>query len=168
MIMRIIKHMLFYAIGVAGLGAPLSAVLAQEAASAKMGETISSDEIVVTARKREELISAVPIAVSAFTGDQLRAQGVASVADIANLAAGVVLREDVAGRASPSIVIRGIGFDDFRSNGNPAVAVNIDQVYFGSNALLSGAIFDIERVEIVKGPQGTLYGRHSRRVECDQ
>jgi iron complex outermembrane receptor protein len=159
--MRIIKHMLFYAIGVAGLGAPLSAVLAQEAASAKMGETISSDEIVVTARKREELISAVPIAVSAFTGDQLRAQGVASVADIANLAAGVVLREDVAGRASPSIVIRGIGFDDFRSNGNPAVAVNIDQVYFGSNALLSGAIFDIERVEIVKGPQGTLYGRNT-------
>lgn len=159
--MRLGNKMLFSAISLAALCAPLSAAFAQEVVTDSSGDANVSNDIVVTARKREELISAVPIAISAFTGDQLRDQGVTSIGDLANLAAGVVLREDVAGRASPSVVIRGIGFDDFRSNGNPAVAVNIDQIYLGSNALISGAIFDIERVEIVKGPQGTLYGRNT-------
>ncbi|GAW40613.1 Pesticin receptor precursor [Brevundimonas sp. SH203] len=122
-------------------------------------DTVS--DIIVTARKKKERLSDVPIAISAFTGQQLQDRGVASLLDLSALSAGVVLREDVAGRASPSIVIRGVGYDDFRSNGNPAVAVTVDQVYYGSNALIGGALFDIDRVEILKGPQGTLYGRNT-------
>jgi iron complex outermembrane receptor protein len=117
--------------------------------------------IIVTARKRDERISDVSATITSVTGDQLRRQGVNSVQDLSSVAAGVVLREDVAGRASPSIVIRGIGYDDFRSNGNPAAAVSADQVYLGSNALIGGAFFDVDRLEILKGPQGTLYGRNT-------
>lgn len=159
--MRFVKIITLSTLGACAVSMPLTAAVAQGSSAEENGDEASSTEIVVTARKREERISDVPIAISAFTGDQLREQGVSSIADISNIAAGVVLREDVAGRASPSIVIRGIGFDDFRSNGNPAVAVNIDQVYLGSNALISGAIFDVERIEIAKGPQGTLYGRNT-------
>jgi iron complex outermembrane receptor protein len=140
-------------------------VLAAPGALARASETpaddASSNDIVVTARKREERLSDVPIAVSAFTGDQLRERGVATLFDLVSQSPGVLIRQDVAGRASPSIVIRGIGYDDFRSNGNPAVAVHADQVYLGSNALIGGNLFDVDRIEILKGPQGTLYGRNT-------
>lgn len=159
--MRFGKHLLVSAMSATLASLSSAPVQAQQVAGEAVGTSGADGEIVVTARKREERISDVPIAISAFTGNQLRDKGVASVADLSNVAAGVVLREDVAGRASPSVVIRGIGYDDFRSNGNPAVAVNVDQVYLGSNALISGTIFDIERVEILKGPQGTLYGRNT-------
>ena len=119
------------------------------------------EDIVITARKREERIADVPIAISAFGGEDLVKRGVASVSDLAGISPGVSIREDVAGRASPSIVIRGVGFDDFRPNGSPAAAVHIDEAYLGSNALIGGALFDIERLEVLKGPQGTLYGRNT-------
>ncbi|MCK9542150.1 MAG: TonB-dependent receptor [Novosphingobium sp.] len=121
----------------------------------------TGDEIVVTARKRVERIADVPIAISAFRGDDLANRGVSSVSDLASISPGVSIREDVAGRASPSIVIRGVGFDDFRPNGSPAAAVHVNEVYLGSNALIGGALFDVDRLEILKGPQGTLYGRNT-------
>jgi len=120
-----------------------------------------NDEIVVTARKRAESIADVPIAISAFGGQDLSNRGVSSVSDLGTISPGVSIREDVAGRASPSIVIRGVGFDDFRPNGSPAAAVHVNEVYLGSNALIGGALFDVERLEILKGPQGTLYGRNT-------
>jgi len=153
------KHLLFGLLAAAS-AAPLSSAIAQEA-SAQPAASEATDEIVVTARKREERLSDVPIAISTFSGDQLQDSGVANLTDLSTVAAGVSFRQDVAGRASPSIVIRGIGFDDFRSNGNPAVAVSFDEVYQGSNALIGAGLFDIDRVEILKGPQGTLYGRNT-------
>ena len=71
------------------------------------------------------------------------------------------LREDVAGRAGPAITIRGIGFDDYHANGSPSAAVHIDEVYQGSSAWITGQLFDIDHVEILKGPQGTLYGQNT-------
>ena len=60
-----------------------------------------------------------------------------------------------------TFTIRGIGNDDFRPNGNPSAAVHVDGVYQSSSALVGGQIFDVERVEVLKGPQGTLYGRNT-------
>jgi iron complex outermembrane recepter protein len=142
-----------------------SSLVASSAALAQTrtveGDSAEPNDILVTARKREERLSDVPIAISAFTGNQLQERGVSNMFDLVSQSPGVLIRQDVAGRASPSIVIRGIGYDDFRSNGNPAVAVHADQVYLGSNALIGGNLFDIDRVEILKGPQGTLYGRNT-------
>lgn len=136
-----------------------SGVLAQTRATER--ETATEGDIVVTARKRKEQVSDVPIAISAFTGAQLQDRGVGNMFDLASQSPGVLIRQDVAGRTSPSIVIRGIGYDDFRPIGSPAVAVHVDQVYLGSNALIGGNLFDVDRVEILKGPQGTLYGRNT-------
>src|SRR3546814_9461333 len=66
------------------------------------------------------------------------------------------------GVASTTISIRGVGGqDDYRPNGSPSVAMHIDNVYQSSNVFLSAPFFDVERVEVLKGPQGTLYGRNS-------
>lgn len=142
-----------------------TALLCVSPAAAQVASTeapaASGEEIVITARKRVERIADVPIAISAFSGEELARRGVSSVNDLAAISPGVSIREDVAGRASPSIVIRGVGFDDFRPNGSPAAAVHLDEAYLGSNALIAGALFDIERLEILKGPQGTLYGRNT-------
>lgn len=153
------KHLIFGLLTVTA-ASPISAALAQEV-KPEFPVSQVSDDIIVTARKREERLSDVPIAISSIGGQQLQNKGVASLTDLSTIAAGVSFRQDVAGRASPSIVIRGVGFDDFRSNGNPAVAVSFDQVYHGSNALIGGGLFDVDRVEILKGPQGTLYGRNT-------
>lgn len=138
-----------------------SPALAQPRQAAPDEPAATGEEIVITARKRIERIADVPIAISAFAGEDLAKRGVSSVSDLASVSPGVSIREDVAGRASPSIVIRGVGFDDFRPNGSPAAAVHLDEVYLGSNALIGGALFDVERLEILKGPQGTLYGRNT-------
>lgn len=141
-------------------GVPL-AQTRDPADSAATSSGFDIEEIVVSARKREEKIGDVPVAITALSGEQLRARGANSLLDLPQIASGINIRQDVAGRASPSIVIRGIGFDDFRPNGSPAAAVHLDESYLGSNALLGGQLFDIERVEVLKGPQGTLYGRNT-------
>jgi len=158
--MKFVGKNLVFSLLAATSAAPLSTAMAQEA-KIQPAASVAVDEIVVTARKREERLSDVPIAISTFTGERLQDSGVANLTDLSKIAAGVSFRQDVAGRASPSIVIRGIGFDDFRSNGNPAVSVSFDEVYQGSNALIGGGLFDIDRIEILKGPQGTLYGRNT-------
>lgn len=163
--MRLIGKRLLSGLLAATSAAAFSSAIAQEAgelpAAGGAEDVLINDSVVVTARKREERLSDVPIAISTFSGEQLRDGGVANLTELSTIAAGVNVRQDVAGRANPSIIIRGVGFDDFRSNGNPAVAVSVDQVYYGSNALIGGALFDIKRIEILKGPQGTLYGRNT-------
>lgn len=124
-------------------------------------EEANAGDILVVARKRVEPLSKTPIAVTAITGDTLRDRGLTTISDIATVTPGVSFREDVGGRAGPSITIRGIGFDDYHALGSPSVAVYVDQVYQGSSAWISGQLYDIDHVEILKGPQGTLYGQNT-------
>lgn len=82
--------------------------------------------------------------------------------DASRLTPGVVVSPQISGgRTIQTFTIRGIGYDDFRPNGNPSAAVSIDGAYQGSAALVGGQMFDVERIEILKGPQGTLYGQNT-------
>ena len=118
------------------------------------------DEIVVTALKREQPLVDVGVSVTAFTGADLDELGLAEPVDLAaqtpNLNANIVF-----GNSIPNISIRGIGLNDYAVNNNPAVGVYADEVYLVSPAMLSFQLFDLERVEVLKGPQGTLYGRNT-------
>ncbi len=118
------------------------------------------DEVVVTAQKREQAITDVSIAVNAFTGEDMRVLRVEDPTDIAQFVSNVDIKGTLGG-VNPAITVRGVGLNDFNANNNPAVGVYIDEVFLSSPAMLTTRMFDVERVEVLKGPQGTLYGRNA-------
>jgi len=119
-------------------------------------------DIIVTAQKRDQRLIDVPSAVSVLSPEALREAGVKDLVDASRLTPGVVVSPQIAGgRTIQTFTIRGIGYDDFRPNGNPSAAVSVDGVYQGSAALVGGQMFDVSRIEILKGPQGTLYGQNT-------
>ncbi len=118
------------------------------------------DEIVVTSQKREQNVQDVGIAVTAFGDEQIRAAGISTADNVADSISGVQIY-NYRGKSQPSFVVRGVGTQDFAPNTSPTAAVYIDEVYLGSNIVTGFQIFDVERVEVLKGPQGTLFGRNT-------
>lgn len=118
------------------------------------------DEIIVTAQKREQAAQDVGIAITAFTGDQMRALGVEQSVDIAAFSPGVHTSGNIAGQ-NTQFAIRGVTQNDFNDIIEAPSAVYLDEGYFAVAQAQTFAIFDIERVEILKGPQGTLFGRNA-------
>lgn len=118
------------------------------------------EEVVVTAQKRAQSIQDIGIAVTAFSGDDMKELGFNTPADMAAQTPGMDIKTTV-GTQNPIITIRGVGSNDTNANNNPSAAVHVDEVYLPSSAYLGFQLFDIERVEVLKGPQGTLYGRNS-------
>lgn len=118
------------------------------------------EEIIVTAQKREQSLQDVPIAITAFSADDLDALGSTSLDQLVEFIPGAELFDD-RGAGQPTWVIRGVGLADFNSNNTPTAAIYQDEVYLTSNVLGGIGLFDVERVEVLKGPQGGLYGRNT-------
>ena len=118
------------------------------------------EEVVVTAQKREQNIQDVGISISAFTGDQMRALGVQESVDIATWTPGVHISGNLAGQ-NTQFTIRGVTQNDFNDIIEAPTAVYLDEGYIPIAQAQTFAMFDIERVEILKGPQGTLFGRNA-------
>lgn len=116
-------------------------------------------EIIVTAQKRSERLNDVPLSITAATGDQLANIGVTSPADLVKVVPGFTYRPSDYG--TPIFYIRGVGFNDIAVAVAPAVSVYVDQVPLPYLAMTQGASLDLERVEVLKGPQGTLFGQNS-------
>ncbi len=117
-------------------------------------------EIVVTAQRRAQSVQDVPIAITAIDGDTLSQLGIEQPVDLARITPGLSTANATSG-GTPIFAVRGIGLDDFNPNNNSGVATYVDDVGISSPALLGGQLFDIDRVEVLKGPQGTLYGRNA-------
>ncbi len=137
-----------------------AAVAAISTPTAALAERPVLMEIVVTAQKREEALQDVGIAATAFTGDELRAMRFIRPVDVAAQTPALEIRNTL-GNSNPVLTIRGVGSNDPNTNVAPSAAVHVDEVYLGTNGLLSFQMFDLERVEVLKGPQGTLYGRNT-------
>jgi len=117
-------------------------------------------DILVTALRRQQSAQDVPIAITAIAGDTLTERGITQPIDLAKVTPGLSTANATSG-GTPIFAVRGIGLDDFNPNNNSGVAEYIDDVGISSPMLLSGQLFDVDRVEVLKGPQGTLYGKNA-------
>lgn len=120
---------------------------------------VDSGEIIVTAQRRSEKLQRVPAAITALTGEQLERAGVVTLADVANRTPSFVIGQQ--GPASPDLTIRGIGSSDRDAGSDRSVVAFIDEVYTGRASALPADLFDLERIEVLRGPQGTLYGKNA-------
>ena len=122
------------------------------------------EEITVTAEKRAENVQDVPIAITAFSEGSLRAKGITDLHGLTGLIPNVNLDQGAPFSGSNSVLsasIRGIGQDDFAFNLDPGVGVYVDGVYFARTVGANQSLLDVERIEVLKGPQGTLFGRNT-------
>ena len=129
------------------------------AVKSAVNEPQAIEEIVVTAEKRSEKLSETPISVSAATGDQLVDLGITNAAGLAKLVPGFNFTESTYG--APVYTLRGIGTYDEAIAISPAVGVYVDQIPLPFARMTEGASLDLQRVEVLKGPQGTLFGENS-------
>lgn len=118
------------------------------------------EEIVVTAQRRAQSVQDLGASVSALSGQDLERLNVRSASDLANLTSNVTLLNP-GGGGMPIFIIRGVGLQTTSVQDVPAAAMYFDEVYLPSNAMGEFGVFDLERVEILKGPQATLYGRNT-------
>ena len=121
------------------------------------------EEIVVLARKKEESLQSVPLSVTAFSESGIENRGIENSADIGNFISNVQFdtSSQFAGTSTFNAYIRGIGQSDFAINTDPAVGVYVDGVYYARTAGAVLELLDVERIEVLKGPQGTLFGRNT-------
>lgn len=117
------------------------------------------EEILVTAQKRTQNLQDVPVTMQAYTGDQLRNSGVTKLTDVMHLAPNINMVDQNA--LSEHIVIRGVGTNEFFGNAPSSVGVYMDEVTLNSSYMSTLSLFDMERVEILRGPQNSLFGRNT-------
>jgi iron complex outermembrane recepter protein len=136
------------------------AALAQQADAAQDSSKI--EKITVTATKRAQVIYEVPVAISAFSGDALAEQGITDLTDVGKFVPNLNVTGFSAGHtSSANPFIRGIGLQDHLITTDPGVSVYVDGVYLGRQVGQNWNLNNIERIEVLRGPQGTLYGRNS-------
>jgi outer membrane receptor protein involved in Fe transport len=120
----------------------------------------SLEEVIVTATKRETRLQETPIAITAFTAKDLEKLGAFDAVDIGQSTPGLYAAH-LSDFGSPVFFIRGVGTDSFSIGSDQSVGVYLDGVYIGRNVASIVSLLDLERVEVLKGPQGTLYGRNT-------
>lgn len=152
------------AIGTLTMGSAAQAQADQDGAGASMDPPRSaaySGEIVVTARKRAETIQDVPTTVTAVDSSALEVRGATDLRDLSGYVPNVTIEQATTSSTGSQIFLRGIGIDNTGFNVDPTVGVYLDDVFIGRLiGSMIGAV-DMERIEVLRGPQGTLYGRNS-------
>jgi len=125
------------------------------------GKVLELEEVVVTARKREETLQRLSQSVSALTKTQIESAFARDVRDLEGMAPNLVIDRIGAGPGVSSISIRGITHQDVEKSFDPAVGVVFDGIFLGTNTGQEFQVFDLERIEVLRGPQGTLFGKNT-------
>ncbi|RKQ96436.1 TonB-dependent receptor [Maricaulis maris] len=154
-----------------------SALVAAPAVAQDNGASESRDVITVTARRREETLQDVPLSVSAMSGEDLERMGALDIVAIADTTPNITLEVSRGTNSTLSAFIRGVGQQDPVAGFEAGVGIYVDDVYLNrpQGAVLD--IYDVDRIEVLRGPQGTLYGRNTiggavkyvtRRIDADE
>lgn len=160
------KTFLSMLLGSAGLVCLASSAFAQVVPTVALSPPVAADEpsegseILVTALRRNERLQDVPVSITALSGDQLAEQRMDSPNDLAGSVPNLQVTTS-GGEGLPIFALRGISMSDFSLNQQGPIATYYDEVYKGSFPLLPLGLFDLERVEVLRGPQGTLYGKNT-------
>lgn len=129
----------------------------------QVGETSSQStvvDIIVTAQRRSESAQKVPIAITALDSASLRERGLSNVSDLPSAVPNLQIKSQW-GRSNPNFFMRGSGVSNFDETISQSVGVYLDENYLGSGAAQLAQFYDLERVEVLRGPQGTLFGRNT-------
>ena len=154
---RFNRVILFATVGVSCIGLASNAFAQQTTAASGDTSSTQLQEIVVTAQKRSENLQNVPIAITAVTGETLAKDSISSTADLARIAPNVVINT----QGVIQLYIRGLGVDFANLGLETSNALYLDDMYLSAPSAGILRISDIERIEVLKGPQGTLYGRNT-------
>jgi iron complex outermembrane receptor protein len=124
------------------------------------GAVVAIDEIIVTAQRRSERLQDVPVSITAVSGEDLVKQRIETPGDLVSVVPNLQAVTTV-GEGTPVFSLRGVSMADFSLNQQSPVATYTDEVYKGSFPLLGPELYDIDRIEVLRGPQGTLYGKNT-------
>ena len=138
------------------IGTATMSTVSEAAPAAADSDTLQ--EIVVTAQHKEENAQSTPIAMSVYSSDSIKQNNIVDVASLATFAPDVNFSTS---EGSPIVTIRGVSSLDVTENGDPAVAINTDGFYVNRPYGLDATIYDVDRIEVLRGPQGTLNGRNA-------
>jgi len=151
---------MFATVSVAALALYSAPAVAQDAGD-EASESRGLDEIVVTARKVSENLQDVPVAITALSGDDLADRNVVRVQDVANFTPGLSIRQGSNTPSAMIITLRGQAQTDTLITLDPSVGVYVDGVYWARSYGLNADLLDVQSVQVLKGPQGTLFGRNT-------
>lgn len=141
--------------------APLALACALLASAPAAAQPPALEQIVVTAKKRNQDPRQVDISMSVVSGEAAEALRLRELPNVAALVEGVEIFEDFPGAGIPTWIIRGVGLQDFNSNNTPTAGVYLDESYQVSTVMGGAGLFDVEQIEVLKGPQGGLHGRNT-------
>ena len=139
------------------IGAALPAAIRRAGRLSRASEG-TLEEVIVTAEKREADLQRTAIAITALSGDALENAAISQPENLNKLVPGLAIGQ---GGPSNQIYLRGVGSYGTNAFADPAVAFNVDGIYYARIGALGGNFYDLARLEVLKGPQGTLYGRNA-------
>jgi iron complex outermembrane recepter protein len=151
------------ALGTTSLIALTTPVLAQDAAKAPAAEADNGTvgDIIVTARRRDESLQTTPVAITAITTAQLESKASVNIGDLQGAAPNLLITQQNSGSAAANLSIRGLTYADIEKSQEPTVGVVVDGVFVGTSTGQYLDFFDIKQIEVLRGPQGTLFGRNT-------
>lgn len=149
------------AVSLAAAALASTSTFAQTAPPQAENETVGLEDIIVQARKVDENLQDVPVAVTAFTGDQLETKGVVRLQDVASFTPGLYMRSGSNSPAGITVALRGQFQNDTLATLDPSVGTYVDGVYWARAYGLNTTLLDVSSVQVLKGPQGTLFGRNT-------